>query len=99
MQTAPAMQALPQPPQLAAEVATSMQEALHLVCPAAHIRRQAPLLQTWPAGHMLPQLPQWSGSELTSTQAAPQLVVPATHMQLPLLQYWVGAQARPHEPQ
>lgn len=57
----PALQALPQAPQLAASELTLTQAPLQLVRPVAHW--QVPFTQVWPVWHMLPQLAVSLGGE------------------------------------
>ncbi len=65
LQVSPVPHALPQVPQFAVSVFTSVHPALHFVLPVSHVH--APPLQVSPVPHAVPHLPQLAGSVLVFT--------------------------------
>jgi hypothetical protein len=97
VQTAPAGQAMLQPPQLALLVVVSTQAVPHWVWLPEQLVLQALLLHTCPVVQAWPQVPQLLESE--ATQALLQLRVPEPQAQAPFVQVWPLPQALPQAPQ
>jgi len=74
LQTRPAGQVVPQPPQLSTSVPLVTTQAVpHRVCPPAQVVVQALLLQTSPVWQVVAQPPQWvaSGETQVPLQSIP----------------------------
>jgi hypothetical protein len=80
----PARQVIPQPPQFASSLPTSMHRPSHAACRGPHW--QTPELHEAPIGQRTPQPPQFCESKLVPTQTPPHSVEPATHPQVPAVQ-------------
>jgi len=103
---APAGQALPHEPQLAALVCRSTQVIMpppnppvHAVSPVAQPPVQAPFTHELPGPQRLPQAPQLLGAELRSTQMLLHVPRPPPHAQVPEMQLAPVPQTLAHVPQ
>jgi len=99
LQTAPAGQVTPHPPQLSGSFpfVTAQLPLGHIVVPGSHIDAHVPPLQTSPVLHAFVQLPQWLLSD--ETQAPLQTSAPAWQAHAPFWQVWPAPQVLPHTPQ
>ncbi len=101
VQTWPVVQRLPQRPQLAVSLVTSVQVPLHTRLGDGHGVTQSPLVQSCPDSQRLPQRPQLPMSLVTDVQLEPHSTRGAGHeaRHVPPPQTWPAAQARLHAPQ
>ena len=97
LQTWPAGQVIPQPPQLNASLPLVTTQAVpQRSCPPEQAELHRLLLQTWPDGQMVEQSPQWLASAGTQ---APLQSIPDTHRHAPPWQISPVEQGMPQPPQ
>jgi len=99
LQTCPAAQVTPQPPQFDVSVAVLTHAPAQAVVPLAHELTHVPEEQTWLAAHFVAHVPQFAGSVTRFAHCPLQVTVPDGQLQWSFAQSWPPLHVTPQAPQ